>query len=183
MCSTSLLWAYTAVPFHLKNEFRELFLVQDVPGRLRKAWTDSKVLKWKLNKQAVRCAGTSEYFPPVSVVIFSYGNNCLLPGVNVNFLNESVWCGLSAAESRMQDPACGGVSVHVRWPAVNRGCSTEAGVVSLCMSGGLRETARVTGCLSGRHCFLIYSQYCSAKHLSFSKEMHVLLNEWTKGET
>lgn len=78
----------------------------------------------------------------MSIVIFSYGNNCLLPGVNVNFLNESVWCGLSAAGSRVQHPACGGVPVHVRWPDVNHGCSTQAVVASLCTSGGLRETAR-----------------------------------------
>lgn len=63
--------------------------------------------------------GDLRIFSPVSVVIFSYGNNYLLSGVNVNFLNESVWCGLGAAESRVQHPGWGGDPPHFRRPERN----------------------------------------------------------------
>lgn len=63
--------------------------------------------------------GDLRIFSPVPIVIVSYGNNGLLPGVHVNFLNESVWCGLSAAGSRVQLPGWGGDPPHFRWPERN----------------------------------------------------------------
>lgn len=87
------------MPFHLKNEFRELFLVQDVPGRLlgKCEWIDSRVLKSKLNKQPGRCLGTSQVFPPCVNCDLLLWKQLFTARCDASLLNESVWCGLSAA--------------------------------------------------------------------------------------